>query len=340
MRSSARRASTWCAVRASSRGQPGELVTLLAVNGPAEAVRTEGLVYPLRGETLEPGSSRGVSNVFADRRPASAVERGVLLVSGRRTASDNLSQGGYNAEKAEALALFRVLAAALGILPSRWMRRRNEGPTDVVLVTHDSFAISQDVKQAFEDGERPEAEDPQGRRRGRGRDASPAHRREPRGRRAVRHRQQPRRARSRRRRLRAVRVASAHGGRSGARARRRASRDADRPRRGLPELRQGMVRESRPRAAARPRRRRRSPRYRELLVVENPATSTPGLAFMLATIARFGEGLAGLLAQAASQRRARRGRLGRGLHGPLSGPSGVAGSGRSWSPTRRARRPR
>jgi len=31
------------------------------------------------------------------------------------------------------------------------------------------------------------------------------------------------------------------------------------------------------------------PRYRNLLVVENPATSTPGLAFMLATIARFGD---------------------------------------------------
>jgi thiamine transport system substrate-binding protein len=31
------------------------------------------------------------------------------------------------------------------------------------------------------------------------------------------------------------------------------------------------------------------PRYRNLLVVENAATSTPGLAFMLATIARFGD---------------------------------------------------
>jgi thiamine transport system substrate-binding protein len=31
------------------------------------------------------------------------------------------------------------------------------------------------------------------------------------------------------------------------------------------------------------------PAYEELLVVENPATSTPGLAFLLATIARFGE---------------------------------------------------
>jgi thiamine transport system substrate-binding protein len=32
-----------------------------------------------------------------------------------------------------------------------------------------------------------------------------------------------------------------------------------------------------------------NPRYKSLLVVENPATSTPGLAFMLATIARYGE---------------------------------------------------
>lgn len=31
------------------------------------------------------------------------------------------------------------------------------------------------------------------------------------------------------------------------------------------------------------------PEYRGLLVVENPATSSPGLAFMLATIAHFGE---------------------------------------------------
>ncbi len=32
------------------------------------------------------------------------------------------------------------------------------------------------------------------------------------------------------------------------------------------------------------------PRYKDLLVVENPATSTPGLAFLMATVAHFGEG--------------------------------------------------
>lgn len=60
-------------------GVPGELVSLLAAHGPAEGVTTEGLAYPLRGETLEPGSSRGVSNVFEAPRARVSLERGVLL---------------------------------------------------------------------------------------------------------------------------------------------------------------------------------------------------------------------------------------------------------------------
>jgi thiamine pyrophosphokinase len=60
-------------------GEPGELISLLAVQGPAEVVVTEGLVYPLGGETLAPGSTRGVSNVFAASDARVALERGVLL---------------------------------------------------------------------------------------------------------------------------------------------------------------------------------------------------------------------------------------------------------------------
>ena len=60
-------------------GKAGELVSLLALHGPAEGVRTEGLEYPLAGETLEPGSSRGVSNVFAAATARISVEQGVLL---------------------------------------------------------------------------------------------------------------------------------------------------------------------------------------------------------------------------------------------------------------------
>ena len=60
-------------------GEPGELVSLFALHGRAEGVRTDGLVYPLAGETLEPGSSRGVSNVFAASAATIAVDRGVLV---------------------------------------------------------------------------------------------------------------------------------------------------------------------------------------------------------------------------------------------------------------------
>ncbi len=60
-------------------GDPGELISLFAVNGPASGVVTDGLVYPLRGETLEPGSSCGVSNVFAAPKARIGVERGVVL---------------------------------------------------------------------------------------------------------------------------------------------------------------------------------------------------------------------------------------------------------------------
>ena len=61
------------------RGRPGDLVTLLPLHGPAEGVRTEGLAYPLRGEALAPGSTRGVSNVLVGHEARVTLDRGVLL---------------------------------------------------------------------------------------------------------------------------------------------------------------------------------------------------------------------------------------------------------------------
>ena len=58
---------------------PGALCSLLPVGGPAHGVRTEGLRYPLLGETLFPGSTRGVSNEFLASHASVSLERGVLL---------------------------------------------------------------------------------------------------------------------------------------------------------------------------------------------------------------------------------------------------------------------
>jgi thiamine pyrophosphokinase len=63
----------------SLNGVPGELVSLFALHGPALGVVTEGLLYPLRGETLAPGSSRGVSNVFAAGVARVTLKQGVLV---------------------------------------------------------------------------------------------------------------------------------------------------------------------------------------------------------------------------------------------------------------------
>ena len=60
-------------------GTPGTLVSLLPVNGPATGVATEGLLYPLRGETLGPGSTRGISNVFAAETARVEVAGGVVV---------------------------------------------------------------------------------------------------------------------------------------------------------------------------------------------------------------------------------------------------------------------
>jgi thiamine pyrophosphokinase len=61
------------------RGDPGDLVTLLPLAGAAEGVRTSGLEYPLAGETLTSGTTRGVSNVFLAGEAHVTVESGVLL---------------------------------------------------------------------------------------------------------------------------------------------------------------------------------------------------------------------------------------------------------------------
>jgi thiamine pyrophosphokinase len=59
--------------------KPGELVSLLAAGAVARGVTTEGLLYPLRGEDLPPGSSRGVSNEFTGASATVTVTGGVLL---------------------------------------------------------------------------------------------------------------------------------------------------------------------------------------------------------------------------------------------------------------------
>ena len=60
-------------------GAPGDLCSLLPVGGVAVGVRTDGLRFPLHGEDLLPGSTRGVSNELLGTDATVTLTDGVLL---------------------------------------------------------------------------------------------------------------------------------------------------------------------------------------------------------------------------------------------------------------------
>ena len=61
-------------------GPLGSVVTLLPTHGEANGVRTGGLAYPLGGETLPFGRSRGLSNIVSATPAWVSLADGVLLV--------------------------------------------------------------------------------------------------------------------------------------------------------------------------------------------------------------------------------------------------------------------
>lgn len=60
-------------------GAPGDLLSLLPINGEAVGVTVTGVVWPLSGDTLAASSSRGVSNVFTQVTAVVEVQAGTLL---------------------------------------------------------------------------------------------------------------------------------------------------------------------------------------------------------------------------------------------------------------------
>ena len=66
------------------RGAPADLVSLIPWDGPAAGVLTEGLRWPLNGETLLPERSRGISNEMLSDTAHVRIRTGILLVVHRR----------------------------------------------------------------------------------------------------------------------------------------------------------------------------------------------------------------------------------------------------------------
>lgn len=64
---------------ANLKGQIGDRVSLLPLGAPASGIRTDGLSYPLRGETLYPERTRGISNQMTAEQAAVSLESGTLI---------------------------------------------------------------------------------------------------------------------------------------------------------------------------------------------------------------------------------------------------------------------
>ncbi|HML41258.1 MAG TPA: thiamine diphosphokinase [Bellilinea sp.] len=61
------------------QGQPGDTFSLLAMDGCTRGIRTEGLQYPLKDETLCPNRTRGISNVMLGQKAQVKISSGRLL---------------------------------------------------------------------------------------------------------------------------------------------------------------------------------------------------------------------------------------------------------------------
>ena len=61
------------------KGRPGDAISLIPLAGDSRGITTMGLEYPLKDETLNFGSPRGVSNRFLQDHAQIEIRKGVLL---------------------------------------------------------------------------------------------------------------------------------------------------------------------------------------------------------------------------------------------------------------------
>jgi len=62
------------------RGTPGDLVSLIPWSGKVTGVATDGLRWPLRGDTLCPYKTRGISNELLGETASISLKSGLLLI--------------------------------------------------------------------------------------------------------------------------------------------------------------------------------------------------------------------------------------------------------------------
>jgi thiamine transport system substrate-binding protein len=143
-----------CPAALELRGEPGDTVSLIPLTGDAEGIRTTGLEYPLESETLSFGKTRGVSNSLIKREASIILRQGLLacIVIHNRVVSngyDLLRRYKMFKSWLPILITFSlVLASCAQAAPTA--APTPAGPRTLTVMTHDSFAASEPVIAAFE----------------------------------------------------------------------------------------------------------------------------------------------------------------------------------------------
>lgn len=61
-------------------GRKGQIISIIPLCGDAEGLVTDGLEYPLSGETLRFAQTRGISNVMTQNKCTVSIKRGMALI--------------------------------------------------------------------------------------------------------------------------------------------------------------------------------------------------------------------------------------------------------------------
>jgi thiamine pyrophosphokinase len=74
----------FCRDKSELRGKAGDIVSLIPWGGPVINLRTKGLKWPLKNETLDPEKTRGISNELLGNSAVVSLSSGLLLIVHRR----------------------------------------------------------------------------------------------------------------------------------------------------------------------------------------------------------------------------------------------------------------
>ena len=62
------------------RGEKGQTLSIIPINGNAEGITTQGLEYPLKDDTLYFADTRGISNIMTENKCTISLKKGMALV--------------------------------------------------------------------------------------------------------------------------------------------------------------------------------------------------------------------------------------------------------------------